>query len=335
MILSDEQMAAVTGGAVSEWTEVNRPVGPQALPAWVRGAHVKWWNGAMNAPTVTLKVVGNVLNWDDKRWSKEGHKTYIARSGDGRAVVLYHDGPITKQTAWRLFGDDAPVTYKWSVPERKNGETWEAAAHREGAEHLEKVWHFNEKYPSGKPDQGYRVIVKSLDVTTKQSGFGGDGYLLAMTDGTERMLRGPWHGGAPDAYVEVSAVDASKTADKWESTRAWHRRGGYGGLYLTEELFLRIIARYCPHVPIMRVEHSYGSRLEPYRAEWDAPKADIYELERGRAERKEPAGEFWRVYWDGRECYCGSMRIPRYGFQPGVMDLPTPADHALAARKPW
>ncbi|KVL59297.1 hypothetical protein WT01_15830 [Burkholderia cepacia] len=306
----------------------------------MRGAHVRWWNGASNAPDVKLKVSGNVLDWAGKTWAKEGNAMHIARSDDGRAAVLYHRGAITRMAAWRVFANGSPFTIEWTVPQsRLGGESWEDAARREGEKHLAYIQSFDSDMPAayGKVIRraDCHLIVKVLDVTERQEGFGGSGYLLSMTDGSERLLRGPWHGGAPAGYVEVTAVDTSKSPDKWEARRAWHRRGGYAGLYITEDLFLRIMARHCAHVPIARVQRTYGTRLEPFRVEWGVPKSEIIELERGRAERKEPAGEFWRVHWDARECYCGTLRIPTFGFRPEVVDLPTAADYELAKRRPW
>lgn len=336
MYLSDEQMSCVSGARVSRWEPIDLPTGKQSLPEWVKGAHVDWMDGAMNAPAVKLKTIGDARNWDDKRWSKEDSATYIARSDDGRAEVLYHDGPVTRMATWRVFDGDKPVTYHWSVPEQRNlGESWEEAAQRAGEAHLEKCRHFREMYPSDKPARDDRIVIKSLDVTTKQSGFGGDGYLLSMTDGSERLLRGPWHGGAPTGYVEVTGLAVSSEPSKWESVRPWYKRGGYAGLYITEDLFLRIIARFCPHVGMARVHHSYGPRIEPFRVEWGMVKSEIYEQERSKAERKEPAGEFWRVYWDGHERYCGQLRIPTHGFEAGVSDLPTDADIELSKRRSW
>jgi hypothetical protein len=153
--------------------------------------------------------------------------------------------------------------------------------------------------------------------TTQQSGFGGDHYWLTMDDGEPLVLRGPWHGGAPAGYVEVSFVDMDyrgNQENRWNRKRPWFRRSATAGLYLTEDLFFRIIARFCAHASLARVQHSYGSRIEPYRSEWFMPKAAIYELERSRAQRNEPAGKHWRVYWDGRGRYCGQLRIPSHGY---------------------
>lgn len=327
-MLSDEQMNCVSGFGIASWEPVERPTGRQDLPPWVRGAHIDWMHGVSNPPDITLKVAGDVFQWDDKRWTREGKKTYIARHPDGRACVLYHDGALTEMAAWRVYIGDEPFTYKWIVPEHRasTSESWLQAAEREGrahvAEMLGRPGAVQDLQGKKHPRENLRLVVKSLLCTTQQAGFGGDGYLLEMLDGTEVLLRGPWHGGAPSGYVEVCAWDATedRPTARWMRDRPWHRRGGRAGLYLTEDLFLRITATHCAHAPMARVVHSYGSRVEPYRAEWGMPKAAIYDLEWNRARRSEPAGEFWRVYWDGRERYCGSLRVPTYGYRPEVTD---------------
>lgn len=220
---------------------------------------------------------------------------YIARHEDGRAEVHYHKGAV-------------------SIVELKD-----------------------ERLIGTMPHKDLPTI--KVRATTQQDGYAGRHIWLTMDDGEPLVLRGPWHGGAPSGYVEVYTVDmdysGNKNPDRWNRARRWFKRSKTYGLYITEDLFFRIVARYCPHVCIARVNHSYGSRVDVYRAEWGMPKEFIYHLELGRAQRNEPAGEFWRVYWDGHERYCGSMRIPKFGFQTGIYDLPTAADHAMAARKPW
>lgn len=291
MELSDEQMACVTGVGIGQWAPMDRPVGPQPLPAWIAGAHVNWMDGAANAPTVKLKVRGDVYAWDDQRWASEVGGCYIARHDDGRARVLYHTGPVSHASAWRIFtGKGKPFTYRWIVPERiRCDEAWASAAVREGQKHLDSIqapadWQLTDPY-SGEPVDraACQLEVKNLRVTTQQSGFGGDAYLLTMLDGFEVMLRGPWHGGAPAGYVEVTTYDITQPTSKWDRVRPWFKRGGRGGLYVTEDLYLRILSRYAAHALLARVHHSYGWRVEPYRAEWGEPKAGIYELERARA----------------------------------------------------
>lgn len=282
MRLSDEQMSAVTGGQVGEWSEVDRPVGPQPLPDWVRGAHVDWMNGCGNAPNVTVKARGALHHWEDQRFEKVGKEMYIARHPDGRAVAHYHRGAVSLVT----------------IKDKRNHHVQDVLA-------------------------GRRKELPDVEVmaTSQQSGYGGDNFWIKMLDGSDLVLRGPWHGGTPDGYVEVSVVDVTSKyfqADRWNRNRPWFKRGGGPSVYLTEELFLRIVARYCAHAPVARVDHSYGTRLEMFRAEWGMPKAFIYDQERMRAQKKDPAGTFWRVYWDGSELYCGSLRMPTNGFMEGV-----------------
>ncbi len=295
MYLSDDQMAVVSGTSIQNWEEVELPVGRQPLPAWVAGAHVDWKNGRVNSPDVLLKLRGKNFDWPDKRWAKEADGIYIARHADGRAEVMYHRGAI-------------------SMVELKDERQLSAGV---------------------KPSDLATVKVRA---TTQQDGFAGRHYWLMMEDGEPLVLRGPWHGGAPAGYVEVLTVDMDTSWNRdyrWYQGRPWFKRGACFGLYITEDLFLRIVAHYAAHARVARVVHSYGPRLDLYRAEWGMPKEFIYELERGRAVRKEPAGEFWRVYWDNHEGYCGSLRIPTYGFRHEVTDLPTAADHELANRRPW
>lgn len=283
MILSDEQMTAVCGIAVDGWSEVPRPVGKQSVPTWVTGANVDWMDGCGNAPSVKIKTVGPVHEWADQRFEKVGKNAYVARHKDGRAVVHYHGGPV-------------------SLIKMKD-----------------KRSEFVRDVLAGRRSELPDVEVMA---TTAQDGYGGAHYWLKMLDGSDLVLRGPWHGGAPDGYVELHTVDITSpyNKDRWARGRPWHKRGGGPSVYVTEDLFLRIAARYCAHAPIARVQHSYGTRLEPFRAEWGCPKAFIYHREMTRAHRKEPAGPFWRVYWDGSERYCGQLRIPTYGFMEGVHD---------------
>ncbi len=336
--LSDEQMSVLTGTGISAWTTVDRPVGPQQLPEWVKGAHVDWMNGAGNSPTVQLKVLGDVYKWDEQRWAKEGSKTYITRHADGRARVYYHDGGVSLCAAYRYVDDGAmpkqpandTAKYGWNVtPEegwadhvrsiRGIWTQWRFAATLEAAQ-AEGEKHLEWLRGRGIYSTEARVETQPAKATTEQGGFGGVNIWLTMLDGSSLVLRGPWHGGAPAGYVEVSTFDATEKAHGWQKTRQWHKRGGMGGLYITEDLFLRVMARHCAHVPLARVQYSYGARLEPYRAEWEMPKSPIYHMEMGRAQRKEPAGPFWRVYWDGTERYCGSLRVPTHGYQDGVLD---------------
>lgn len=282
MILSDDQMSAACGTNISGWDEVARPLGKHELPSWVKDANIDWLNGCSNSPSVKVKTMGPAYNWPDQRFEKVGKETYIARHPDGRAVVHYHNGSVSLT----------------KMKDKRN--------------------EFVQDVLAGRRNELPDVEVMA---TTQQSGYGGSCYWLKMLDGSDLVLRGPWHGGAPSGYVEVGTIDITSaycSNNKWNRDKPWYRRGGGPSVYVTEDLFLRIVARYCAHAPIARVQHRYGTRLEPFRAEWGVPKAFIYHQEMMRARREEPAGPFWRVYWDGSERYCGGLRIPTHGFMEGA-----------------
>lgn len=313
-MLSDEQMTAVSGAGVGDWAEVERPTGPRPTPYWVKGAHIDWMDGCCNAPDVRIKTMGAVYRWPEQRFEKVG-KAYIARHPDGRAVVHYHDGAVSTVWAYRVLTNGKPTEFPWKVADNRHGETSEKAAQREADKWLADLHKFR-----GNKERNLEAEFKTIQATTQQDGFGGSYYWLTMLDGSELVLRGPWHGGAPTGYVEVGTIDTTSPyyATGWACNRPWHKRTGGPSVYLTEDLFLRIVSHYCPHAPIARVQRSYGTRLEPFRTEWGMPKSFIYDLEIGRAQRKEPAGPFWWVYWDGTDRYCGSLRMPTHGFQEGV-----------------
>lgn len=292
MDLSDEQMNIVSGAGISSWEDCPLPTGRHALPDWCLGAHVDWGNGHCGAPRLILKVRGTAYHWPDQRWSKEGYKMYITRHDDGRARVLYHAGGLSRE---KLLDRRKP-----------------------GGGYIELVAHCKE--------------VEVL-ATTQQDGFGGAHYWLTMEDGSDLVLRGPWHGGAPAGYVEVTLCDvtAQTYGGKWARSRPWYLRYSGGMLYIKEELFLRVVAKYCAHAKVARVGHSYGVRLEPYRAEWAMPKAAIYDIEIDRCRQKQPAGPNWRVYWDGTNTYCGSLRVPEYGYSSEVHDGDKASSKEIAA----
>lgn len=324
MECSDDQHFG--GSAVGDWYPVERPVGRQQLPSWVRGANVDWRFGYPNPPNVDLKVQGDVHHWENQRWQKEGPKTYITRHEDGRAKVLYHGGTLTPAMCWRVFIRGRPLTYQWQVPTLLPGESLEQAALREGGLNLASVKTHGD-FPSpygGEPMRGADadLVVKEFLCTSPQGGFGGDHFPLEMVDGTSVLLRGPWHGGPPPGLVEVSTYRARPTEalTRSDKRRPWHQRTGGGGLYITEGLFKRILATYAPHVELAQVHHSYGLRLEPYDPRWCGPKGMMFELERQRAEQNLPAGRNWRVYWDRSRCYCGEPcpAVPPYGLMEGV-----------------
>lgn len=300
-MLSDEQMAVVSGSRNGEWVDIPLPTGRQQLPAWVRGAHVDWHDGVANAPTVSINVRGDVMRWDGMVWSREPGGMYIARNEDGRACVHHHNGEVKLTTLKRYRTAD--------------GELHVYAPEKSGLSNIIGP----DCCFSDRIQPGEWVDVEML-ATTKQDGYGGAEITLNMVDGTELVLRGPWHVGAPPGYVEVRCCDSTLRYG-WErkkENRRWHTRSIGGSLYITYDLFMLIVAAYLPHIKVAAVQKSYGPRLEAYRAEWGRLKYEIYELERARACNKKPAGPFWRTYWDGKNTYCGSFRKPEYGYRSEV-----------------
>ena len=267
MNLSDEQMAAVHHGASHdiEWHFVDRPIGPQPIPAWCKGVHILWMDGYANAPDVRLKVAGNLRDWPNKRFRKEGSR-YIAESEDGRAEQYAHSGTIRPATVKRFQSADGPLRQY-----RRSGIEWAET----GKKGMGQMHAGNGIFADYGYEPGEWIDVTRL-ATTEQQGFGGAQIDIVLDDGSDLVLRGPWHTGAPEGFVEVAYVDCEK---RYRSKLPWQRDGGIGGLFLRDDLFIRIMSRFAAHVPLVRVKHSYGWRVEPAKPEWDAPKAVIYERE--------------------------------------------------------
>lgn len=59
-------------------------------------------------------------------------------------------------------------------------------------------------------------------------------------------------------------------------SRPWHSLGGRGGLYITEALFMLVLARFAPECRCARV----GGRLQAVRGDWDEPKAWVVAKDR-------------------------------------------------------
>lgn len=90
--------------------------------------------------------------------------------------------------------------------------------------------------------------------TTAQQGFGGAQIEVTLDDGRLVALRGPWHGGAPSGFIECATTHG-------------------GGLFITDELFMRLLARFCAEMRCARINDKYGTHLEAVRGDWDCPKA--------------------------------------------------------------
>jgi hypothetical protein len=259
MFLSTEQTRAVMHGIDNKlsWRLVERPVGRQHLPAWVKGAKVDWHEGYNNSPSVRLIVNGDVRDWPEKRFRKEG-KHYRAYHEDGRLEQYAHGGAISLVEISRFRSADGTLRQY-----RREGPQWTEG----GEKALGQIWVGSD---AGFVDYGYEPgewIKVMLPATTAQDGFGGAHIPLLMEDGSELILRGPWHVGAPAGYAEVSYA---MRGERW---------GARAGLYVTLDLLVRIMATFQAHLELAEVTYGGCTTIEPMKPEWDVPKRIIYERE--------------------------------------------------------
>lgn len=257
MFLSTEQTRAAMHGIDNKlsWRPVERPVGPQPLPAWVKGAKVNWHEGYTNSPSVRLTVDGDVREWPEKRFRKEG-KYYRAYHEDGRLEQYAHDGAISMVELGRFQSADGTLRQC-----RRSGPEWAET----GQKGIGQLWSDGSFVDYGyEPGEWVKVMLRA---TTAQGGFGGAEIPLLMEDGSDLVLRGPWHVGAPAGYAEVSY---QMRCERW---------GGRAGLYISLDLFTRIMARFQAHLELVEVTYGGCTTVEPMKPEWDAPKRIIYERE--------------------------------------------------------
>lgn len=285
MHLSDEQMAAVRHGIKAEvsWEEISLPRGPQPVPEWAKDLHVDFMDGFGNSPHFTIKGSCNLRRWPDKRFTRDGDR-FMAISPDGRAEIYYQGGKLTQTTIRMFKGCDGELRQyprtgaEWGNP--TDGLAW--------------------IYPNGErhgTEPGEWVEVERL-CTQQENGFGGSHIHITMEDGTPVVLRGPWHGGSPNGFVEVAYADASdpnfaRQSAWWRKTL---RKNGYthrhhwgtctGGLFVREAEFILIFARFLPHLRLMRLIRNERSFIEPLKPDWDAPKCVIQQRERDARQQR-------------------------------------------------
>lgn len=273
---------------VHSWEEVQRPVGPQPIPAWCKGLHIDWGDRHDGAPEVKLKCYEDVGNWPGKVWRDEGGGAYTTRSEDGRVERHYHKGTISEHFAWTVLHGGKPGPNGWQLSDPKAGESREAAAHRAAATHLAFLQGL-------KNLQGVALEprVKSVLATTQQDGYAGRAFPVALESGRELFLCGPWHGGSPAGTKSVIVTNLSRYKPRGDEP--WHCALGMFGVAVTEDLYLRLLARFAPEVPVARVEWLKGEfSLQPFKPEWGEPKGcrtdrRIAEAIAARKTAKEPA----------------------------------------------
>lgn len=272
MLLSTEQTRAVMHGIDNQisWAEIARPVGPHPVPTWCKGVHVDWMDGYSNSPHVTLKVIGDVREWEGKRFRREDGKFYRARHGDGRLEQYAHSGTVSPTEVQRWRSSDGSLRLF-----RRSGPEWAET----GDKALGRLLTGSGEWVEYGYEPGEWVKI-TLPATTAQAGFGGANIPIQMEDGSELVLRGPWHVGAPEGYAEVAYIDVSRE-NRWVRRKSlpWHRATARGGLFLRHDTFTAIMARFAAHLPLASVTYGRATTLEPFRPEWGEPKRLVYERE--------------------------------------------------------
>jgi len=227
------------------FTWVDRPVGPQPLPTWCTGLEVAWADGYGNLPGVCLKTNTDARNWPDKRFVFEDGHHYRAYSNDGRLEQHAHSGQLSwsnSQQAWVSSPSDG-----------YGGSSW----------HIQMQPYLRVK----------REGKKKFNIYDRDWVEWKDTYYFPP--GRDKViLVGPWHVGAPKSYIEVAYVDTSRP-DIYRVPRRWHDRTARAGLYITEDLWLRLIARFQPTLRVARTIYGWSGNyehLEPVREDWDEPK---------------------------------------------------------------
>ncbi len=226
-----------------EWVEL--PVGPQPLPEWCKGVAVGWSEGYGNIPGICLKTNTDAREWPNKRFVFEEDSYYRAYSLDGRLEQHSHSGQLTWQNdrqAWVSSPSEGYSGAHWEIMMREY-----LRVPREGKKKFNR---FDKEWAEWKDTYYFQP--------------GRDKVILV----------GPWHVGAPAGYIEVSYVDTSQ--HDLYGYRRWHDRTARAGLYITEDLWLRLMARFQPHLRAARCFYSWASPegiLEPVREMWTQPKA--------------------------------------------------------------
>lgn len=128
---------------------------------------------------------------------------------------------------------------------------------------------------------------REVRATTQQEGFAGRHFEITMEDGAPLILRGPWHGKRLPGYRNLTCVDmSSRYSATYRNGTPWHRRMGCFGLYVTEDLLIRLVARFLPHLQMARVKRFDVETLEVVDPVWGCPKN---EWQRQQAERAKAA----------------------------------------------
>lgn len=277
MKLSDDQTLVVMHGLGSQksWVDVPLPSGHLELPKWLLDCHIDMMMGWGNPPRALYHVKGEP--WPDGEpqiFEREEGEYWRARSSDGWSMLQHiHGGEVRPATVWRVTGLDSNTHASksetdWIITDPKKGESQMTAAMGAAMEHLKLC------VKHGSPEA--QIETKDAHVTTKLDGYGGRVFWINTKTHGEVALRGPFFGGTPLGWHEAICYSRDDSPYEIQQDRRgipWYKRSGTFGYYVSEELLLRAVATFQPHLRMARVYPGYGqARLEPYEAAWGCPK---------------------------------------------------------------
>lgn len=97
-------------------------------------------------------------------------------------------------------------------------------------------------------------------VSTQQEGFAKRAFTLKMKDGSTVILRGPWSTIKRSGWTDFSYADMEYEAKGGWGGRPWETALHMAGLAMNEDLFVRIVARFLPHLRCARVSRLYADQ---------------------------------------------------------------------------
>lgn len=139
-----------------------------------------------------------------------------------------------------------------------------------------------------------RAETYTIPATPPSEGCGGWPVDCLMADGPYAgrlvRIRGPWGIGQPAGYNDV--CHTVRTPAIIAGAPSYREEIGLGGLGISDDLFLRAVARFLPHCRVARISRpGWRDRLEIADGFWDVPKTIRLERKCIRPKPLLPANE--------------------------------------------